>query len=82
MCDFIGRQKLSRVLSEKMMGRSSETNTNLVFCDGRRLLQHLFDRLHDRLSAHGAHRTHQLHQQQLLLTGDRNHLEDTRKDQY
>lgn len=51
-------------------------STHLVLCYGRRLLQDLFDCLHDSLSAHGAHRTNQLNQQQLFFAGYRNHLRD------
>lgn len=56
-------------------GVQQHFNTDLVFCDGRRLLQDLFDCLHYRFSTHGAHRTNQLNQQQLLLTGYRNDLQ-------
>lgn len=51
-----------------------DRSTNLLFGDGRRLLQDLFDRLHHGLGPHGADRPHQLHQQQLLLTGSGDHL--------
>ena len=58
-------------LDSRLLG---DRSTNLLFGDGRRLLQDLFDRLHHGLGTHGADRPHQLHQQQLLLTGSGDHL--------